>query len=415
MVRLPGDRSIVVCSLGFPGLPEVMEETVHKAIRGGVPIHTLDMSGVGSFGPRALAYLANNTGGRNIFNNNDFDLGLQELLRPPPVSYLLGFTPDGAHDGRYHSLKIRLPGHKGYLIEARPGIFRPGCHAKEDQPSAERPIDREVLADDTRNDVPVTTIAKSDKLTTGEPAVWVMTHVDISHLAFRLLQTRHIQKLRVVAALFDQNSGFVAGKEGEVEFALKDASLAELSRDGVNATMEVVAPAGDYRVTHGGGGPGRKADGFVGAGAHSVTDAPREPRPSSTRVHFRPSERQETARALQLESTADTYGRQRLRTCAARRHPQLPKSRGLLYYSSHEQAGDVPPLSRSQGALGCHCCGRRRHGRGRGHRCRQPRLRRATGRAERLRQRHFQPQHQAGPRRRPLPGTGQRGAGDGGP
>ena len=252
MARLHGDRSIVLCSIGFVYSRAVMEETVDKAIRGGIPIHTLDMNGAccpdfsTSRLSEPLAFLADSTGGRHFHNNNDFDLGLKELLSPPAVSYLLGFTPDEAHDGRYHSLKIRLPGRKGYSIDARPGYFAPD--PKDDKPPAERPIDLAVRADDTRNDVPVTTTAMPDKLVTGEPAVSVVAHIDLNRLAFRLLQGRHVQKLRFVAALLNNGGGFVAGKEGQPEFALKDASLSDLSKNGVNATLTISAPAGSYRV-----------------------------------------------------------------------------------------------------------------------------------------------------------------------
>ena len=72
-------------------------------------------------------------------------------------------------------------------------------------------------------------------------------------------------------------------------------------------------------------------------------------------------------------------------------------------------AGPRPPR-----ALG-HGRGRGRgHRRGRGPRRGRPRLRRPPARAERLRQGHLQPLDQARPRRRALPGAGQRLPRDGG-
>jgi VWFA-related protein len=47
MARLRGDRSIVICSYGFAGLLTVRDAVVEKAIRGEVPIHTLDVHGAG--------------------------------------------------------------------------------------------------------------------------------------------------------------------------------------------------------------------------------------------------------------------------------------------------------------------------------------------------------------------------------
>jgi VWFA-related protein len=256
MARFRGDRSIVIASLGFGGVPKArgrngassapIGELVDNAIRAGIPIHTLGMWGPGDLIPGTLAYLSENTGGRHFHNDNDFDLGLKELLSPPETAYSLGFTPDDVRDGRYHSLKIDLPGRKGYAIEARPGYFAPD--SKQEQPRPERAIDRAVLAADVRDEFAATATALPDRLVTGEAAVSVVAHLALSRLPFRVAEGRHVEKLRVVAALFDARGGFAAGKEGALEFALKDASLAELSVQGVNATLTIPAPPGSYRV-----------------------------------------------------------------------------------------------------------------------------------------------------------------------
>ncbi len=256
MARFRGDRSIVITSLGFGGVPkewsrngasgEPIEELVDNAIRAGIPIHTLGMGGPGDIISGTLAYLSENTGGRHFHNSNDFDLGLKELLSPPETAYLLGFAPDDARDGRYHSLKIDLPARKGYAIEARPGYFAP--ESKEEQPRAQRAIDRAVIAADARNEIAATATVLPDRLVTGEAAVSVVAHIDLSRLPFRVAEGRHVEKLRVVAALFNAGGAFAGGKEGALEFALKDASLAELSIQGVNATLTIPAPPGTYRV-----------------------------------------------------------------------------------------------------------------------------------------------------------------------
>ncbi len=146
MGRFRGDRSIVITSLGFGGVPKAWSRNGASGMTSrsrslwitrsapGIPIHTLGMGGPGDIVSGALAYLSENTGGRHFHNSNDFDLGLKELLSPPETTYLLGFTPDDARDGRYHSMKIDLPARKGYAIEARPGYFAP--ESKEQQPRA---------------------------------------------------------------------------------------------------------------------------------------------------------------------------------------------------------------------------------------------------------------------------------------
>ena len=47
--------------------------------------------------------------------------GFRELGMVPEATYMLGFAPPGAADGKFHKLKVSLTAAKGYSIEARLG------------------------------------------------------------------------------------------------------------------------------------------------------------------------------------------------------------------------------------------------------------------------------------------------------
>jgi VWFA-related protein len=247
--RFPGDRSIILCSFRFGmGAPAAMDAITRRAVRSGIPIHTLDMRGNDvQLGDGPLTFLAENTGGRTFRYNNDFDLGLKELATPPSTTYLLGFVPDTPRDGGFHPVKVKLAGGPGYSVQTRPGYFAPG--AQDDQPPGERPIDREAAADDIRNELPVTITALYHTSDTGDPAALVVAHIDLKNLPFRQRQDRRVAQLRIVSVLFDTNGGAVAGKEGVIEFALKEESFRDLSQAGLNASLTLAAPAaGSYRL-----------------------------------------------------------------------------------------------------------------------------------------------------------------------
>jgi len=179
------------------------------------------------------------------FDNNDLELGFRELGLAPEFSYSLAFTPPGAPDGKYHNLKVRLKGSGHHTVQARPGYFAAIIPAAP--PPIERRIDQEVLAAGTRDEVPVHISATPGKMPAGEPALRVVLHVDVPHLQFANRFGVRTQILTVIAALFDDAGGFVAGKEGEITFNLKENTF-NLLNGGMDASLTVAAPAGKYRL-----------------------------------------------------------------------------------------------------------------------------------------------------------------------
>jgi hypothetical protein len=59
---------------------------------------------------------------------------------------------------------------------------------------------------------------------------------------------RRVEDLTIVAALFDAQGNFVVGKEGAIAFSLKPATFADLSKEGVNCMLTLLAPPGTYRL-----------------------------------------------------------------------------------------------------------------------------------------------------------------------
>ena len=90
-------------------------------------------------------------------------------------------------------------------------------------------------------------VARLRLVLADEAAKGVSESDDDLRRALELRLTRDLRRLDFVA-LFDANGNFIAGKEGDLEFALTDASLAELSKRGINATLTLAAPAGNYRL-----------------------------------------------------------------------------------------------------------------------------------------------------------------------
>jgi VWFA-related protein len=73
-----------------------------------------------------LAYLAEETGGRSFFNNNDINRGLDKALEDQNGYYLIGYQPDGetfdAKTRRFNRLEIKVA-RKGANVRYRSGFF----------------------------------------------------------------------------------------------------------------------------------------------------------------------------------------------------------------------------------------------------------------------------------------------------
>jgi VWFA-related protein len=271
--RLQGDRLLLAASSGFLSSTLELEQDnlINRALHAGVVIDALDAKGLytqtpvesvpgmtprsvtmqQSMGTRpqtasndALANLAYGTGGIFFHNNNDLTAGIREMMAPE-VTYLIGFAPEGSPDGKYHKLKVRVSAGKSVDVQARPGYM--ALAAKEEQRPAPRKIDAEVLAADDHNDAPAkfaVTVADGEAVKT----VSSVLHIDLKYLTLKQLFGVRSQKLTYIAALMDLQGSFVAGKEFEIDLALKESTLAQYLERGLNLTAQLQAPKGSYRL-----------------------------------------------------------------------------------------------------------------------------------------------------------------------
>jgi VWFA-related protein len=72
---------------------------------------------------QVLYALAKGTGGFTIFNTNDFKSGLEKIRQDLDDYYIIGYVPPKpAHDGSYHTIKVKVERH-GVELRARNGYY----------------------------------------------------------------------------------------------------------------------------------------------------------------------------------------------------------------------------------------------------------------------------------------------------
>jgi VWFA-related protein len=251
----PGDRMLVLISPGFVtgGMERQIGSLVDASVRSRIVVSALDAEGVvvneRQSGIRQqvvtslMSTLSSATGGEFIHNTNDLGGGVKTLVTAPEVSYLLGFSPPGEPDNKYHALKVRLKRVGNYHIQARSGYY----FAAPVETIQER-LDRQAIATGTDDGIPAGVRISKSHRTDGKVTLRVAIHLDAKALKFASRSGRHVQQLTFVTLLEDSQGNYVAGKQSVMDLALTSATLTNFRNNGFGATVSFSVPKGSYQV-----------------------------------------------------------------------------------------------------------------------------------------------------------------------
>lgn len=282
LARFSGQRIVVLTSSGFftASVQQQIDEVTSDALQADVVINSLDAKGLVARAPGGDAkesslnagglpvseyekqllkkqrdemddvmdVLAWDTSGIFFHNNNDLDLGLREMASVPEISYRIGFSPANLKpDGKFHDLKVKLTVPGSFDIQARRGYFAPTEAAAKAEGEADT-FNNEVMKSDELNALPAEIGAQAGRLAAGGTGFQISLRVDPRALSFQKSHGRHFDKLNLITALFSSDGKFVTGEMGIVNMALSNKSLDDLSQRGLNATIVLQAPEGNYRL-----------------------------------------------------------------------------------------------------------------------------------------------------------------------
>lgn len=277
---MPGQRIMVFVSPGF--IPSSLwSETsglIDRANRAGIVINTIDARGL--YAPdlsgdisdppqdsrrtrgfkatyriaaqqaesQVLEEFAYGTGGTYFHNRNDVDEGLRQAVAAPPLSYLLGFSPQNLKvDGRFHQLKVALTNKQKYTVQARNGYYAPKSVADPAE-SAKQEIREAIFSQEEMHDVPVDLQTQFFKKDATSARLSVLTHFDLKGIHFRKAEGRNHDNLTIATAIFDENGNFVTGGEKLVQMKLLDTTYTRLSRSGITLKSSYDVKPGSYLV-----------------------------------------------------------------------------------------------------------------------------------------------------------------------
>jgi hypothetical protein len=195
-----------------------------------------------------LDELAGGTGGTFLHNSNNLGGLLRRAVIAPPLSYLIGFSPQNLKaDGHYHALAVSLTGDPKVTIQARKGYFAPSAVA-DPAAAAMREIEEVIFSQQETYDLPIDLSTQFFKLDAARAQLTVVTHVDVRGLHFRNAEGRSRDDLTFATAVFDENGNLVTGGEKIIKMSLLGPTLERLSRSGLTVKSNFDLKPGTYLV-----------------------------------------------------------------------------------------------------------------------------------------------------------------------
>lgn len=287
LAEMPGQRVLVYVSPGFLETDNVLQrnwEWIERAVLSGVIVNSIDARGLytpdvmpdidvppqaapdksqtldyqakeGTYRMQAqsesgqvLAGMAASTGGRYFHDRNDLDVAMNQALKAPELSYVLGFRPEqSVPNGKFHNLKVKVANGKKYQIEATNGYYA-SKKPQDPEEAAKQDMRDALYSRDEVAGVPVQLNAQVLKTDASASQLAVFTHLDISAVRFRKAEGVNCNDMMLATGLFDTNGRLVDGQMKEIALKLKDPTLEQMNKTGLTLKIVFTAKPGTYRV-----------------------------------------------------------------------------------------------------------------------------------------------------------------------
>jgi VWFA-related protein len=288
---LPGRKVMFLLSNGFfvdnrrSDTSSRMRQIVAAAAKSGVVIYAMDtrglvpdvvdLSGERAFDPTGrlqrathgelfatqdgLNALAKDTGGRAIFNTNDFSRGLATAVKETSVYYLLAWKPDsaGQNPGRFRRIEVSVLGRSDLSVRVRRGFFDvdptpPANSAEESKLEVTKAIPAKlrdvILAPYPQRGMPISLDAVYYDVINKGPTISALVHIPGEFMLFGP-QDGKIQAIIDLTGVFYNDRGVpVKSFQERIVTTAPDAEAAKAYRHDIIYTYPSTLEPGLYQV-----------------------------------------------------------------------------------------------------------------------------------------------------------------------
>jgi VWFA-related protein len=250
---------------------------IDRAVRSNVSIYTADARGLQALGPAgdasqastrgqsafsgravsgrfesmassqdALTSLAEDTGGRAFFDQNDFGSVFDRIVADTSAYYLLGFTSTNRmQDGRFRRIRVGVK-QPGLKLEYRAGYYAPRDFAHSGRDDREQQLMEQLFSDLSVTDLPVYASSAYFRLKGNRYFVPLWIAVPGSKVPFNKSRDKDKATLDILAMVRDAEGRPVARIRDTVNLAL--AVSDEVERKAVQYQTDLELPPGLFNL-----------------------------------------------------------------------------------------------------------------------------------------------------------------------
>ena len=194
----------------------------------------------------ALASLAEDTGGRAFFEQNDFEAVFERVVADTSAYYVLGYSSTNpGRDGRFRRIRVtcRRPDVK---LEYRAGYYAPRDFAHSGRDDREQQLIEQLMSDLSVTDLPVYASSAYFRMATDRYLVPVWVVVPGSRVPFKASRDKEKATIDVFGVLRDEQQRPVGRIRDTVNLSV--AATEEVRRKSVQYQSTFELPPGQYRL-----------------------------------------------------------------------------------------------------------------------------------------------------------------------
>ena len=196
-----------------------------------------------------LYSLAAETGGKALLDNNDLSMGVVQAQQDMNSYYVLGFySTNGAEDGKYRKIKVRLAGNQQAKLEYRAGYFANKVWKDFNAADKERQLEEALQLATPKTEIPMALEVNYFRLGSKSYFVPVAVKLPGSLLGIAKKGKGQVSEVDFIGQIRDSKGKTAASVRDTLKIKLDDATAAEWSKKPVEYDTGFALAPGRYRI-----------------------------------------------------------------------------------------------------------------------------------------------------------------------
>ncbi len=193
-----------------------------------------------------LSTLAEDTGGKALLDSNDLTMGITQAQKDINTYYILGYySSNGALDGKYRRIKVRLKSDLNAKLDYRNGYYASKVFAKFTASDKERQLEEALTLGDPFTELPLA--LEVDYFRLARDKYFVPITARIAGSAIDLAKNQKTD-LDFIGQIRDSAGHLIGGVRDGITVKFNEGNASQLSRRQLEYDTGVTLPPGDYKL-----------------------------------------------------------------------------------------------------------------------------------------------------------------------